>query len=410
MKRMTLLRLSVPAAAALLAPAVTAAPAFAAAPAAPTVTEVGTSVVIGQTVKFRFTESGGSEPATYHWMINGGELTGTATAAGGKATAKILATSVTNQLAVYAVGADGSVGDSTTVTFNATTPGPYADQDLDGDGRPDLAVVVGDTLLEADGKGTGGKVRVPAVDLGPLGNGAGGTFAGAQVITGKFAGGPFEDYLAYYPATGVALAYRGLGAADQTYPRLVALNEVSLGGFFSDWDGNNPIQMATAYDGSGLGHTMPDLLGVLGSATSGYHLDYYVSTDIMTGFYEFPVDTGLSTPDGGSDWQNWKLASKLLPSGTAVSLWNPSTGALYLWEGVTFDGDSGRLSYQQYRLSANFLRGAATTTLRLTDFDADGVPDIWGVSADGSVTAYRVSGLSATGTATIKAKGSQPLA
>ena len=99
-------------------------------------------------------------------------------------------------------------------------------------------------------------------------------------------------------------------------------------------------------------------------------------TDFVTRVYEFPVDTGLSTPDGGSDWENWKLASKLLPSGTAVSLWSPSTGALYLWEGVTFDIDSGRLLYTQYRLLANFLTGATNTTLRLTDFDANGVPDL----------------------------------
>ena len=408
MKRLTLLRLSVPAVAVLLAPALAAAPAVAAgleAPAAPIVTEVGASAVVGQTVRFRLTDPGGSEPARYNWMINGGELTGTVAARGGKATVKILATRAANQLAVYAVDAQGGIGDSTTMVFTATDPSPYADQDLDGDGRPDLAVVVGDTLLEADGRGTGGRVRVPAIDLGPLGNGVGGTFAGAQIITGKFSGSPFEDYLAYYPSSGLALAYRGHGAADRTYPRLVALNEVSLGGFFSDENGDNPIQLATAYDGSGLGHTMPDLLGVVGNAAGGFHLDYYVSTDFVTGFYQLPVDTGRSTPAGGSDWENWRLSSKLLPGGTAVSLWNPSTGALYLWTGVTFDAGSGQLSYTQYRLSAHFRTGDIDTTLRLTDFDGDGVPDIWGVSAAGVVTAYRVSGRPGT----IKAAAPQPL-
>nr|BFE76921.1 hypothetical protein GCM10020092_102220 [Actinoplanes digitatis] len=70
---------------------------------------------------------------------------------------------------------------------------------------------------------------------------------------------------------------------------------------------------------------------------------------------------------------------------------------------------AAELSYTQYKLSANFLTGANGTTLRLTDFDADGVADIWGVSAS-SVTAYQVSGLSQTGTAKIKAKAPQPLA
>lgn len=406
MKRHSLLRLSVPAAAVLLGPVVAAAPALAAAPTAPTVTEVGTSVVIGQTVKFKFTEPDGSQPAEYHWLLNSGELFGSADATNGKATTKILATTAVNRLEVYAVDADGSAGDATTVFFTGTTPAAYADQDLNGDGRPDLAVVVGDTLLAADGKGTGGQVHVPAVDLGPDGNGVGGTFAGMQVITGKFADGPFEDYLAYNPSTGTALQYDGLGSADETQPRLVTLNEHST--YFSDWDGNNPIQLATAYNSSGQGYTTPDLVGILGDATSGFHLNYYLSYGYQLGYGD-PVDTGALTPDGGSDWANWKLSSKLLPSGTAISLWNPSTGALYLWEGVTFDSASNHLAYTQYKLSAAFRTGAADTTLRLTDFDADGVPDIWAVSADGSVTAYRVSGLSVTGTAKLKAKAPQPL-
>ena len=85
MKRHSLLRLSVPAAAVLLGPVVAAAPALAAAPTAPTVTEVGTSVVIGQTVKFKFTEPDGSQPAEYHWLLNSGELFGSADATNGKA-------------------------------------------------------------------------------------------------------------------------------------------------------------------------------------------------------------------------------------------------------------------------------------------------------------------------------------
>lgn len=57
-------------------------------------------------------------------------------------------------------------------------------------------MVTGESLIEASGKGTAGKVRVPALDLAPNGNGAGGTFAGTRLITGEFSGGLFEDYLA----------------------------------------------------------------------------------------------------------------------------------------------------------------------------------------------------------------------
>lgn len=403
MNRTTLLRLGLPVTAALVAPVAVGVPAFAAAPAAPTVTEVSSSATVGQPVKFTFTEPAGSTPAEYHWLLNSGALYGTATATDGKATAKIVATSSSNQLAVYAVGSDGSIGGTTTVSFSAALPTTSAaDQDLDGDGRADLVATVGDALLVAGGKGTAGKVRVPAANLG-TDNGVGGTFAGRQVITGKFAGGPFEDYLAYNPAGGSAPAFDGLGAADLTNPQLIPRQEHSVD--LSDWDGNYPIQLANAYDGSGSGNPVNDLVGILGDATNGYHLQYYSSMPYRYA-WNIPVDTGAATPDG-SGWQNWKLASKLLPGGTALTLWNPSTGALYLWEGVRFDGTA--LSYTQYKLSAAFLTGATGTTLRLTDFDGDGVPDIWGVSADGTVTAYAISGLSPTGIAKIKARAPQSL-
>ncbi|WP_030439813.1 hypothetical protein [Actinoplanes subtropicus] len=405
MKRKNLLRAAVPAAVALLAPAITAVPAFAAAPAAPTVTQISGSATVGQMVTFKFTEPDGSQPVSYSWDIDGDELTGTATASHGQATVKIPALRFSNTLEVYSDGADGTFSDSAHFSFFAAGAAPYADQDLTGDGKPDLAVVVGDKLLEADGKGTAGKVRVPATTLSSDGNAISEDFTGYQVITGKFSGGSFEDYVAYNPSNGVAIAYSGLGALDKTHPRLLLTAGVSFGDFLSDIDGNNPIQLATAYDSSAQGNPIVDLVGIAGSATDGYHFEYYPA-GFVTGAYPGPVDTGVATPDGGRDWQNWQLSSKLLPSGTAISLWNPATGALYLWEGVKFDVNSGQLTYTQFRVSAHFLAAATGTTLRLTDFNADGVPDVWAVTRAGVVTAYQISGLSTTGTAKIKAKGS----
>jgi hypothetical protein len=397
----SLRRVGLPATVALLAPIAVGAPAFAAAPSAPTATEVGTTATVGQPVKFKLTEPDGSTPAEYHWLVNSGELSGTAPATNGKATVKVLATTGYNRLEVYAVGADGSVSSTTTVFYSAAWPTTTAaDQDLDGDGQADLVAVVGDALLEASGKGTDGKVKVPAVSLG-TDNGVGGTFAGRQVITGKFTGSPFEDYLAYSPDGGSAPEYSGLGAADLTHPQLIPRDEQSV--YLSDWDGNSPIQLANAYDSSGAGHAVNDLIGILGDQANGYHLQYFPSQPYG---WDLPTDTGATTPDGTA-WQDWKLASKLLPTGTALTLWNPSTGALYLWENVRFDGTS--LTYTQYKLSAHFLPGATGTTLRLTDFNADGVPDLWAVSPDGTVTAYAISALSETGTAKIKAKAAQPL-
>lgn len=405
MKRRNLLRVAVPAAVTLLAPAVAAVPAFAAAPAAPAVTEVSASATVGQLVTFKFTELDGSEPVSYSWDIDGDELTGTVTASHGQATVEIPALRFSNTLQVYSHGADGTFSDPAYLSFTAADAAPYADQDLTGDGKPDLAVVVGDKLLEADGKGTAGKVGLPATTLSSDGNAISQDFTGYQVITGKFSGGSFEDYVAYKPSDGVATAYSGLGSLDKTHPRLLLTTGVTFGYFLSDADGNNPIQLATAYDSSGQGNPIVDLVGIVGSATDGYHFEYYPA-GFVTGAYPGPVDTGVATPDGGRDWQNWQLSSKLLPSGTAISLWNPATGALYLWEGLKFDAGSGHLTYTQFQVSAHFLAGATGTTLRLTDFNADGVPDVWAVTGAGVVTAYQISGLSTTGTAKIRAKGS----
>jgi hypothetical protein len=163
-----------------------------------------------------------------------------------------------------------------------------------------------------------------------------------------------------------------------------------------------------AYDSSGNHGPIPDLMGVVGSPASGYGLYYYPDAFITGGYGTVDPLTTL-TPAGGTDWNNWRLASKLLPSGTAVVLWNQSTGALYLWEGVTFDPNTSRLSYTQYHLAKRWLRGTDLSTLRLTDVNADGVPDLWAVAPGGTVTPYVVTDLSATGTAKIKAGARQHL-
>jgi hypothetical protein len=117
----------------------------------------------------------------------------------------------------------------------------------------------------------------------------------------------------------------------------------------------------------------------------------------------------LPTPTGGTDWQNWRIFSKLLPSGTALALWNPTTGGLYLWEEVRFSADTGALSFTQYTLAANWQPVATPSALQLTDVNDDGIPDLWAVTPAGDVTAYVTSQLSASGPATLKAEPTQHL-
>jgi hypothetical protein len=418
-----LLRLGSAAVAILLAPAL-AGPARAAEPAgilAPTVTAVSTTITLGAPAKFRFRKAAGSVlPTEFVWQLNN-EPPHHVAASEGRATASVLVDRFTNVLSVYAVAADGSASDSTTTTFNATIPPPTADQDLDGDGRPDLLAVGGTPglapgLWQATGRGLQGQVHTPAVNIGVNGNGVAGDnspadFTGAQVITGKFTGGPFEDFLVYYPGglnPGSGVIIRGLGNGAELHADWSGYESTLYAGLLSDINNDNPLQLVNAYDASGGHLAYPDLLGIVGSPANGYSLEYYASQNGI-GNLAFPAQLALTTPAGGTDWGNWRLASKLLPSGTAVVLWNRSTGALYLWEGVTYSPETGALAYTQYTLAASWLPGAELSALQLTDVNADGVPDLWAVTPDGNVTAYVVTNLSAAGPAKIKAKTPQHL-
>ena len=77
---------------------------------------------------------------------------------------------------------------------------------------------------------------------------------------------------------------------------------------------------------------------------------------------------------------------------------------------MTANPDTGALTYRQYRLSDNWLPGADLSGLQLTDVDADGIPDLRTVTTGGEATAYRITNLSETGPAKIKAGAAQPLA
>jgi hypothetical protein len=85
-------------------------------------------------------------------------------------------------------------------------------------------------------------------------------------------------------------------------------------------------------------------------------------------------------------------------------VWNRGTGALCLWQGVTAhdNGDgTGTLSYTQYLIPRHWNRGTSLSTLEAADLNGDGGPDLRAVGSDGTVRAYLISRLSATGRAAI---------
>lgn len=405
---------------------VPAAPALAAVVATPTIVQATEATVVGKAARFRLRAPGGEVAATaFKWQLNAGPWQEVAATAG-KATVSVIPSQFTNVLSVYAVGADGSLSDTSALLFNAEFPPPTADQDLDSDGRPDLLTPggtagLGAGLWLATGRGERGKVRVPAVNIGahgaglgqdPSGAEPGADFTGAQVITGKFTGGPFEDVFVYYPSghrAGLSVIIRALGNGAELRPDLSGNSHILPAGLLSDWDGNQPAQLVNGYDADGNNPEYPDLFAIMGSPAAESGLSFYAAHPGV-GNYPMPVATGAATPTGGTDWRNWRLASAALPSGTAIVLWNRSTGALYLWKSVTADPDTGALTYRQHQLSENWLPGADLSSLHLADFDANGVPDLRAVTADGKATAYRIAELPEAGPARITTGTAQSLA
>ena len=183
-------------------------------------------------------------------------------------------------------------------------------------------------------------------------------------------------------------------------------------GTLTDLNGDNPLDLANAYNASGNAPVFPELIAISGNPAAGYHLEFIpIQGQAMLNF-NIPAQLPNLTPTGGTDWNNWRLASTQLTSGTALFLWNPPTGALYLWEGLSFvdNGDfTGSLSFAPYLISTNWNAGVDLAAVETVDFSGDGVPDLWAVSTTGVATPYVVSRLSTTGSATITAMPSQNL-
>ncbi|MGW3604316.1 hypothetical protein [Micromonospora sp. NPDC005161] len=317
----------------------------------------------------------------------------------------------------------------------AGTPTPAVvgpvDKDLNGDGVPDLVTVGGTAGLGSGvwtargrvnattGAGTG-RVKVPAVNIGVYGNGVYGTdnppseFDGAQVITGRFFGTANQDFLAYYPSginTGGGSFIAGVGDGTMVNPYGGGGQVSLMSEFLADEYGNFPIQLVNGYTADDVDTAIPDLIGIVGDETNGYRVNYYPNIG-APGLYFPRLPLNNATPTGGSDWQNWTLASTELASGAALVLRNATSGDLYLWQGVTMtdNGDgTGTLAYTQYRLASGWNTGVAISGLTAADLNADGVADLWAVFPDGTVRAYLILKLSATGTAKVRAIQAQQL-
>jgi hypothetical protein len=404
-------------------------------PPAPTVSSAvftpTTAPVAGTLGTFTFSVSGpdGSSVVGFDYALNFGGPVFVPIGPDGIATTPELRSTQPgpNSITVYSVDHGGNLSQSVTYNFDLSVPPPAADKDMNGDGIPDLLTVGGTPGLPsglwlATGKPKNsvaaeiGQLNAPATDIGLNGTGLGSPsgpseFDGAQVISGQFFGEGFQDVLVYYPSgqqAGAGAIVRGSGDGSALTP--VSGQEVNLPvGALADANGDNPLQVVNAY-GSIYGTGLPDLLATSGDPVNGYYLDYYGEPAPGAFFNTFAIHT--PTPDGTADWNDWTLATLSYSGGIGMFLWNESTGALYLWAGVTFtdNGDgTGSIGYAQYQVSSDWNKGQPLSTLEAADFDGDGVPDLWTVTPSGIAVAYLVSDLSASGSGKIIAGMPQKL-
>lgn len=359
----------------------------------------------------------GTVPTSYLYQLNGAAPRSVPATAGG-ATITVTPPRFTNTLTVSSLSAGGNVGDTAAVTFNAAPrAAPQADQDLSGDNIADLLTVGAQNNLPAGlwlasgqagaGQTAGvGQVIPTAVNLGAHGNGVAGDgapadFTGSRAITGHFTGSGLQDVLAYYPAgpnAGGAQILNGNGDSSVLQAQLSGNEHTLSGGTLVDANGDAPSQLVNAYNGTSQGYAYPDLLGVSGDSTAGHYLAYYPNGD-STGAYGQLDQLDTPSPDGTMDWDSWAISTCSLAGGTAMYLWNHTTGALYLWTGLRHDLGSTTLSFTSHTLAngttTTWMAGHTLTT-QASDINGDGTPDLWVVGTTGNGTAFLVSNLAGT--------------
>ncbi|MER5637895.1 VCBS repeat-containing protein [Kitasatospora sp. NPDC002227] len=348
----------------------------------------------------------GSVPVAYSYQLNSGAPV-QIPATGGRAVITLTPDRAVNSLSVTSLSPGGNFGGQTQISFTATAPPPdLTTADLTGDGIPDLVTVGGKNGLPSGiwlAPGTGDGHFGPAVNIGAAGPGfnAGPTpsdYDGAVAITGRFTGGSFQDTLFYYPG-GIRAGYVGVRGGDGKGGALPAGGPYS---WLNDWSGNYPSQVAEAGAISGRNTGFPDLLGIAPDGSGGTALSLYPA-GWVTDSFDMPTALNVRTPDGGTDWNDWTIASTEIAApgggtGTALFLWKKSTGELDLWKDLAADPSTGALTYHAFPVATGWNTGA-DVDLQAADINSDGTPDLWTVGAGGQVTANLFSNLSATGPA-----------
>jgi hypothetical protein len=317
-----------------------------------------------------------TEPTSYTYQLNGGNpITVPASPGTYSAAISITPTGFTNVLTVEATAVATNIGQANSCTIDANAPGQAADQDLTGDGIPDLLTIGNATtgmpsgLWLADGQagsnGFDGTVDTIATDIAPLGPqdlGTPASWNGWRAITGQFDDAPspgFNDIEAYDPGTQdvFILTGNGNGTIDNTSQPLQLTSVFSDTNYAGSGNTIYPLQLVNAYHVSCDQPTCPqyaDQIGLFNDPQAGAYLAYFQndnsdnSFDTVNGNYgALPWELTNTTPDGTMDWTDWTIttanATPSQATGTDMWLWNQTTGALYLWQlaGLTSETAGG---------------------------------------------------------------------
>lgn len=350
-----------------------------------------------------------------------------------------------NTLTLTPMSTAGNLGPAATCDFSVVAAAAGSDQDLSGDGVPDL-LATGQTLdqsatfdnpvsgspetgvsipaastgsvpaglWQAEGTAdqgggtlTDGQVGTAATDIGAYGDGAGATgdaasFTGNQAVIGQFTDSGFNDVLTYDAQTGLGRVLDGDGdgsvLAANVSGNVAPLNagELAVG----DPNVDDPLQVVDGYDAAGDGFAYPDLLAVNGDSADGFYLDYYESNGSPAAYQAPTVLTALS-PDGSSDWQNWIISSDVQGGSVNLLLWDPSTGSLVEWSGFTVNTSTGAANYHPYPLSSSFDKNQALAAIRIASAGTTAATGlntlVWTVSSAGVVTPTLFTNLTASG-------------
>jgi hypothetical protein len=380
------------------------------------------------------TSSAATEPTAYTYQLNGGNPLSVAASASSpySATISIIPTRRTNVLSVNATAAGGNIGEASECVINAAAPSPAVDQDMTGDGIPDVLTVGNGTtgtaagLWLAGGQGKNGRfdgtVSTTASDIAPLGpqdvaNPS--SWTGYKAITGQFTDSGFNDIEAYNPANGDVYVLPGMGDGSATTSDVQNLTNTLIDTSQVSGNVNIPLQLVNAYNVSGDDEPYPDQIGLFDDPDSsvGAYLAYFANND---GFNTFdsangglPYELTNASPDGTMDWTDWTITTDSDTRGgtTSTDMWlrNQSTGALYLWEltgladetpggfnDVTFTSTNptATLTYTQTEVSADWNQNTSLATFQATDVNGDA--GLVTVTAAGQVQSYAWNGTTLT--------------